>query len=99
MKLQEAFAKRKTYGGQRNEINSPSLRKARDIFLKLINDPEFEKLIHNQLEVYTHPHRHPDMWEEGRPPRLSPKDIVDITIDATKETLLDEFLPAIESIK
>ena len=99
MKLEEAFAKRKTYGGHRNDINSPSLRKARDIFLKLIHDPSLEKPIHNMMEVYTPPHRHPEMWQGEEPARFTATDIVELTIEATKETLLEECRPAIEYIK
>lgn len=101
MKLAEAFAKRKTYDAwSRREIQSPSLQKARDIFVKLVRDKTLDKYIHDQMEVYTHPHKHKELWDEGGgAPQLSMKDIIDITIDLTKDALADEFLHDIEDIK
>ena len=53
------------------------------------------------MEVYTHPHKHREVWaDQGEhPPQLSAKDIFDITIDVTKDQIADEFLHAIEDIK
>ncbi len=99
MKLQEAFAKRKTYASNRIPIRSPSIEKARDAFVKIIQDKGLDKYIHDMMDVYVNPHKHPDIWDEGPPPRMSGRDIVDVTIDQVKDTIADEFLFALDKIK